>query len=269
MAVRLKILGSSSSGNCALLDTGETRLLIDAGLTGRKIEAALKPLGLTLNDIHAVLLTHEHQDHAQGIKGLSKVPGLQVYANRDTAKAVSEGLATQPEWKCFETGSEFRVRELSVRAFTVPHDAYDPVGFLVRTGAAEADLFNRPRCIGWVTDLGHLTPVVRERAAEAEVLLLESNYEDELLEKDEKRPWSIKQRIRGRHGHLSNADALAYLAARTDAAWRKVFLGHLSRDCNDVNLLRKRLGGSSFRQEIEYCVLEPERACDAVWDWEG
>ena len=112
-------------------------MLIDAGLTGRKIEAALKPLGLALTDLHAVLLTHEHQDHAQGIKGLSKVPGLQVYANRDTAKAVSEGLGTQPAWKCFETGSEFRLRELSVRAFTVPHDAYDPVGFLVRTGAAE------------------------------------------------------------------------------------------------------------------------------------
>lgn len=237
MELNFKVLGSNSSGNCALLVTDSAKVLIDAGFSARRICSMLRENNLSIEDIDGIFITHEHNDHAVGLRGLAKHRHLRFFANRDTARAIQKRLNQRPNWEVFETGSHFEFRDLKVTSFSVPHDAYDPVGFVFEWGYD--DLFSPLRRLAWVTDLGYIPGLVQEHIREADILVIEANYDDQLLENDPKRPWSVKQRIRGRHGHLSNQDALAFISEMEEARWEQIFLVHLSRDCNDVALLEK------------------------------
>lgn len=232
MEQNFHVLGSNSSGNCALLVTETTRVLIDAGFSARKILGLLADRGLSIQDIDGVFITHEHHDHASGLRGLAKYPHLRFFANRDTARAIQSRLQRRPSWHVFETGADFSFRDLQVSSFSVPHDAYDPVGFVFEWGYG--DLLSARRRLGWITDLGYIPDLVRERIREVDILVVEANYDDEMLDGDPKRPWSVKQRIKGRHGHLSNRDALRLLEETEAARWETVYLIHLSRDCNCI-----------------------------------
>ena len=253
MFADFQILGSSSSGNCALLRTGNSKVLIDAGFSGKRICGMLESAGESIDSIDAVFLTHEHSDHSQGIRGLSKRQDLPVYANRDTADAVQAKLSKRANWQIFQTGTHFHFRDLEVRSFSLPHDAYDPVGFSFHWGEPD-DLFSPPQSLAWVTDLGYMPEHVREHIRTVETLVIEANYDEDLLDRDEKRPWSTKQRIRGRHGHLSNDAAyevLCGLSGRSKV--REVYLAHLSRDCNSVERVRDKfaqLADSDFAINI-------------------
>jgi phosphoribosyl 1,2-cyclic phosphodiesterase len=230
MAMRLSILGSGSAGNSALLQTDNTRVLVDAGFSAKRLGEMLDELGEKFERIDAIFLTHEHGDHAAALTGLARFPHLRVFANRATANALQAGLKHRPAWQLFETGATFRFRDLEVSSFAVPHDAQEPVGFLLAHG--EDDLLAPRRSLAWLTDLGHAPQHVRERIREADVLVVEANHCPHMLEADTKRPWSVKQRIGGRHGHLSNEAARELLASVSAPRWRHVFLAHLSRDCN-------------------------------------
>ena len=230
MSLRFQILGSSSSGNCAFLQTGDCRILIDAGFSARRIGELLEDIGEHPENLDAVFVTHEHSDHVAGIRGLSRQPNLEVFANAPTAQAVRRGLKREVNWRVFETGTTIRFRDLEIESFSVPHDAYDPVGFLFRQGG---DLFHPEKSVAWITDLGHVPQLVREKARGAHILVLESNHCPRLLQRSE-RPWSLKQRIASRHGHLSNEAASDWLRETENPAWRQVFLGHLSNECNSV-----------------------------------
>jgi phosphoribosyl 1,2-cyclic phosphodiesterase len=230
MAFRFSILGSGSAGNSALLQTDNTRVLIDAGFSTKRLAGLLAEHGEGLEHIDAIFLTHEHGDHAAGLGGLARHPQIKVFANRATATALQAGLKHRVDWQLFETGATFRFRDLEISSFSVPHDAQDPVGFLIAHG--ENDLLSPRRSLAWLTDLGHAPANVRERIREADVLVVEANHCPKMLEADTRRPWSTKQRISGRHGHLSNTAARELLESTADARWRHVFLAHLSRDCN-------------------------------------
>lgn len=257
MQVDFHILSSSSVGNSALLRTGQSKILIDAGLSGRRIEGLLQQIGESIDTIDAVFLTHEHNDHAQGIRGLARRADLPIHANRDTAAAVQKKISKRPNWQIFETGSEFRFRDLTVRSFAVPHDAYDPVGFSFHWGE-EDDLFDQPGSLAWVTDLGYVPEHIKQHLREVQTLVIESNYDDELLEKDTRRPWSTKQRIRGRHGHLSNDATYDLLEDLSGTGiLQSVFLAHLSKDCNSLEKVRSRF--SAFHQEKWVIkIIDPE-----------
>lgn len=233
----LHILGSSSSGNCAVLQTAQCRILIDAGFSGRRIRAMLEAVGLTLDDIDAVFITHEHSDHIAGLRGLASQPQLKFFANADTARVIQRKLPRPLEWHTFATGSCFQFCDLEVSSFSLPHDAADPVGFLFTSG--EDTLFSPRRTLAWCTDLGYVPRTVAESVRQADCLVIESNHDTELLESDERRPWSVKQRISGRHGHLSNQAAFDFLSSIERPRWRQVFLGHLSRDCNELSLVER------------------------------
>jgi phosphoribosyl 1,2-cyclic phosphodiesterase len=233
MAMRFCILGSGSAGNAAFLQTEGARVLIDAGFSARRLGAMLAAIGETLERIDAIFLTHEHGDHAAAIDGLKKFPQIRVFANAATARTVQARLGHRPDWQIFETGATFRFRDLEVRSFSVPHDAQEPVGFRFTAGH-EHDLFAPRRSLAWVTDLGYVPQHVHEHLREADVVVIESNYCSDLLQADVKRPWSLKQRISGRHGHLSNQHARELIEAVGSPRWRHVFLAHLSRDCNSV-----------------------------------
>jgi phosphoribosyl 1,2-cyclic phosphodiesterase len=255
MAMRFSILGSGSAGNSALLQTDNTRVLVDAGFSAKRLAEMLAELGEKLEQIDAIFLTHEHSDHAAGLTGLARFPGIKVFANRATAATLQAGLKHRVDWQLFETGGTFRFRDLEVSSFAVPHDAQDPVGFLIAHG--EDDLLSPRRRLAWLTDLGHAPVHVRERIREADVLVVEANHCPQMLEADTKRPWSTKQRISGRHGHLSNAAARELLESAASPRWRHVFLTHLSRDCNSPAAVAAACGAVLTARACGFSVVAP------------
>jgi len=256
MAMRFCILGSGSSGNSALIVTAEARVLVDAGFSIRKLERLLAAAGESLGRIDAIFLTHEHSDHSAAVEGLKKFPGIRIFANGATARAVEKALDHQPAWQTFETGSRFRFRDLEVESFPVPHDAHDPVGFRFTNGW-EGDLFSPRRSMVWLTDLGHAPPNVREHIRECEVVVVEANHCPLLLKADLRRPWSLKQRISGRHGHLSNDATRELLASVASPRWRRIYLTHLSRDCNTPEAVEAALAEVRAALGCEFAIVGP------------
>lgn len=256
MAMRFCILGSGSSGNAALLQTEGARVLVDVGFSGRKLRQLLHDVGETMERIDAVFLTHEHGDHTAGIDALKKFPHVQVFANAATARAVQAKLDHRPAWQVFQTGARFRYRDLEVDAFAVPHDAQEPVGFTFASGH-EGDLFNPRRSLAWLTDLGHTPAHVVERLREVDVVVVESNHCPHLLRADVKRPWSTKQRISGRHGHLSNEGVRELLASVASPRWQHIFLTHLSRECNSLTAVETAIADLRTQLGCRFSIVEP------------
>ncbi len=223
VSVQFTILGSGSGGNCAYLEAGETRLLIDAGFSGRQIRQRLATLGRVPETLSGILVTHEHSDHICGLAVIAERAGIPVYCNRLTREAIEFSLKVKLNFRTFETGAGFDLGDVGVDTFSIPHDAQDPVGFLLRTHSGN---------IGFLTDLGHATKLVVERVRPANVLVLEANYDPKLLQEDTRRPWSVKQRIVSPHGHLSNEAAGKVAAEIVTSDLQHIYLGHLSGDCN-------------------------------------
>ncbi len=257
MGMRFCILGSGSAGNSALLVTENTRVLVDAGFSARKLAALLGAVGESLEKIDAVFLTHEHGDHCAGLEGLKKFPHVKVFANAPTSRAVQSCLGHKPDWQIFQTGARFKYRDLDVESFAVPHDAQEPVGFRFSSGV-DGDLFSPRRSVAVFTDLGYAPQNIQECLRECDVVALESNHCSELLKADTRRPWSTKQRISGRHGHLSNTAACQLLAAVASPRWRRIYLTHLSRDCNSRAAIELAFAG--IRTNLRTCeisIVEP------------
>jgi phosphoribosyl 1,2-cyclic phosphodiesterase len=230
VSVQFTILGSGSNGNCAYLETSGTRLLIDAGFSAKQIRERLAQIGRAPESLTGILLTHEHTDHTNGLGTLCARLPIPIYCNRLTKEAVELQFKTKFDFRIFSTGACFETGDVLVETFSVPHDAYDPVGFMLRTHGAR---------IGFLTDLGHATKLVIERVRTSNVLVLETNHDLKLLQDDPRRPWSVKQRIMSRHGHLCNEAAAAVLEQLVSAELGHVFLGHLSKDCNKPELARR------------------------------
>jgi phosphoribosyl 1,2-cyclic phosphodiesterase len=255
MSMKFCILGSGSAGNSALLQSAGARVLVDAGFSARKTDQLLASVGESLARIDAIFLTHEHGDHAAIVSGLHRYPHIQVFANAANARTLQDRLDFKLTWQLFETGTRFRFRDLEIESFSVPHDAQDPVGFLFATG--DGDLLSPRRRLAWLTDLGHCPQHIHERIREVDILVVEANHCAELLKADTKRPWSLKQRISGRHGHLSNQSTRALLEAVASPAWRHIFLTHLSRDCNSPDTVRRAFAGAAFTDGCLLSVVEP------------
>ncbi len=232
MAVQFTILGSGSGGNCAYLEVDDTRILIDAGFSGRQIRQRLAQIGRTPESLHGILITHEHSDHIQGVLALCGKLGIPIYCNRLTREAIELQFEERFDCRIFVTGSGFEVGSIAVDTFSVPHDAYDPVGFLFHPAGVK---------IGFITHSGPPTKFVGERVREANILLLEANHDLKMLKDDPKRPWSLKQRILSRHGHLSNEAAADVIQEIVTAELRHLYLGHLSRDCNTPELAHRTI----------------------------
>ena len=249
----ITVLGSGSSGNCALISTDRCRLLVDAGLSARQTVSKLDQLGVKPEELDGILLTHEHCDHASGLEVLCRRrEQLPIFCNKVTAEALRHGgtLREHRNWQYFTTGKDFEIADIAVQTFSVPHDAVEPVGFM----------FHHERAaLGFLTDLGYATKLVHERIKSATTLLIETNHDNALLSADTKRPWSVKQRITSRHGHLSNeaaAEVIAHLLAG-GGKLRRAVLGHLSSDCNspDLAIATVREKGAFSRPDLEvFCA---------------
>ncbi|MDR2807215.1 MAG: MBL fold metallo-hydrolase [Puniceicoccales bacterium] len=244
-------LGSSSQGNCLLVRSTEGNFLIDAGLTGKQIVDRLFNLGFGINDIDAIFITHEHADHCQGLRGLGKWDHLRFFANEATATAIDDKLGKQFHWNYFRSGESFYYKSLFVETFLIPHDAVEPIGYLLRSE-------NGGKSLCWMTDLGYIPPQLQRYAKDSEILILESNYDHTLLESD-RRPQAIKNRIRGRYGHLSNESAFNLITNADRPQWQKIFLAHLSRDCNHPEIITALLGEKVCRR-FNITVVNPNHA---------
>lgn len=222
--VRVCVLGSGSDGNCTWIECGGDAILVDAGLSARRTIRTLHDCGLDERKVRAICITHEHGDHTKGVARLHALLGVPVYANTGTARAVKNVPAEC--WKCFVTGNPFAVGPFSLFPFALPHDAYEPVGYRISCGGTR---------IGVATDLGMPTTLVRGMLRGCRLLVLEANHDEEMVRLSD-RSWSLKQRILGNQGHLSNRMAAALVAEVAGDTLETVVLAHLSGECNREEL---------------------------------
>jgi phosphoribosyl 1,2-cyclic phosphodiesterase len=280
--VRFTVLASGSKGNSTIVSGGHTRILVDAGLSCRELFRRMKLAGEDPATLDAVIVTHEHQDHVNGLAVTARKLGIPVYFTEGTHRAwlrwvmprrqmtyaewleqcrkqaaarqaeadategdpdeaeIAQGVETaetttpekDPTWlpsvRYFQAGQKFQIGDIAVSPFTIPHDAVDPVGFVFETEGVR---------LGVATDLGYITPNVKAQLKRLDVLLLESNHDLEML-RDGPYPWSVKQRVLSRVGHLSNDAASHFLEEEYDGQATYVILGHLSESNNLPYLAR-------------------------------
>ena len=207
--------------------TMATALLVDAGLSGKETFKRLVIAGRDPAAIRAILLTHEHGDHVGALGVLHRRLKADVYANTGTIQGVEKSLGKlDMPWQVFSTGFPFQVGDITVDPFTVCHDGLDPVGFIFAAGGVR---------VGVVTDIGMVTSVVREKLRNCDAIVIEANHDEKMLQNSQ-RTWLLKQRIAGRQGHLSNRCAAELVAECAGPQLKKVFLAHLSSDCNRPEL---------------------------------
>ncbi|MBQ7182619.1 MAG: MBL fold metallo-hydrolase [Clostridia bacterium] len=218
-------LFSGSSGNCGYLSAGGTRVLVDAGLSGRQIGEALSSVGGSLEGVQGIVITHEHSDHVKGAGILSRKYHIPIYANEGTWNAMARALGkVDPSLRrIFVTGEDFYIGDITVQTFDIPHDAADPVGFRFYHGRSSVSV---------ATDMGYVRPSVLKAVAGSDLVLWESNHDIDMLRGNPRYSLALKQRILGRHGHLSNEASADGVLRLMDTGVRQVVLGHLSGENN-------------------------------------
>ena len=217
-------LYSGSSGNSFFVQSDTTNLIIDAGVSLKKISTALKKININGENIDAILVTHDHIDHTKSIATLSNKYNIPVFANQKTWEAISDiaQKITDENRKFFNISEIFSIGDIKIFPFNTPHDAADPCGF---------NLYHEDKKISIATDIGHVSEELLNHLKNSSCILLEANYDTEIL-KYSKYPYLLKQRISGNQGHLSNISAAKTLINLYDYGLQKALLIHLSKENN-------------------------------------
>jgi phosphoribosyl 1,2-cyclic phosphodiesterase len=248
------VLASGSKGNCLFVSDGDTSLLIDAGLSGSEIERRLASRGIDPRTLTALVVSHEHQDHVQGVGVMARRYRLPVYISRTTCLAAQSCLGRIETYRRFECGESFRVGQIDIHPFPLSHDAADPAGFTFRREAAK---------VGLATDLGVATAVVRENLKDCQVLILEANHDPHMLIEGSY-PWPVKQRIKGRTGHLSNNDSRELLLAVKHDRLAHVILAHLSQENNTCEKALSMVGQALTSSRTTLSVATQHQCGDLI-----
>lgn len=227
------LLGSGSSGNAVLVWSEQTKILIDNGFSGKELEKRADAIGVSLDGLEAIFVTHEHGDHVRGVGVLARKRDVPVYITPPTHASLGGKLGVLPKLEYFDSGDSVRINDLEVGSFAVSHDAVDPVSFTVMNGGAR---------LGIATDLGHSSALVRTRLAGCHALVLESNYCPDRLRMGDY-PAQLKQRIHSRMGHLSNQEMCSLLSDLMHDALQWVVLVHISENNNCPKLVSKLAKG--------------------------
>ena len=240
--IRFTVLGSGSTGNAVLISTETTTVLVDAGLSAREILRRLAAVGVDQEKLDAVLITHEHSDHAGGLRVLLNTIKCPVFISRETEDSYyctrktngngeSEGVKRRQVLnnRTVEINSEreFRIGDIDFDAFRVPHDAADNFGFVAKHDGV---------CIATLMDFGHITPLIKQKLKGCDAIVIESNHSRDMLRTCPVYTWDLKQRILSRHGHLSNEDLCDWLTNDFDGSARNIVLAHLSQRANEPHL---------------------------------
>jgi len=216
--MKYSVLASSSSANCCFVQSSRGSFLIDAGLSGRATELRLKSIGVDIQSIEAIFVTHEHRDHIHAAGILSRRLRIPLFANHATAEFIEKPFGVE----YFETGVPFSWKGVEISPFQISHDAADPVGFRFEDNSC---------ALGYATDIGRVTPLLVHSLRECAGLVLEANHDSAMLF-DCQYPWQVKQRISSSHGHLSNDQAVGLLRKIAHLGLRCVVLAHLSEQSN-------------------------------------
>ena len=227
MAVRISVLASSSSGNCTFISTSRAKILLDAGISLSQVIKRLNSIGESLDHLDAVVISHEHIDHVNGLAAILSKKAIPVYITRETYEAIAPCPPCH-RLEFIESGQPFSINGLSICGFSIPHDAANPLGFCLEAEGIR---------IGHVTDLGYLTELVIQRIKGCDVVVLESNHDLEML-KVGPYPWPLKQRIMSSQGHLSNEVVGQFLNEEFDGKAQHIVLAHLSESNNHPDIAR-------------------------------
>lgn len=267
MGLRFSVLASGSSGNSMVVEGGETKVLIDAGLSAKKIEQLLGERDVKCAELEAIFVTHEHADHIKGLGALARKYDLPVYANEKTWEQLDKSIGAIAEMRrmVMETGCAVELGSMKIESYGISHDAAEPVGYCFYEG---------DRKLGLATDLGYMSSKVKDRLLDCDAIVLETNHDVEMLRMGHY-PWSIKRRILSDLGHLSNeAAGEAVIDLLGGRRLKRIYMAHLSRDHNLMDLARLTLNsvieerGVSLREErIELRDTYFDRATE--WDHLG
>ena len=251
MGVSVSLLASGSRGNCAVVASSRTRILVDAGLSCRETFKRIRSLGERPDQISAILITHEHSDHVTGLQRLASKLNVPVFLTEPTCHAWNRAMRDEegkipelPKVEHFSSGRSFQIGDIAIQPFTIPHDAADPVGYAFRANGVKVAI---------VTDLGYMPELVKHHLREAQFVMLESNHDLDML-KVGPYPWYIKQRVMSRTGHLSNHVVSEFFADSEvfDGQARHLVLAHLSEQNNNPDLARLSAEEGLNRRPAEF-----------------
>jgi phosphoribosyl 1,2-cyclic phosphodiesterase len=250
-------LASGSKGNCIYLGTEKTKVLIDAGISAKSLKLKLAEIDVDLADIDAILITHEHNDHVQGLKTLAYKYGIPVLANQETAKGIVAIFRDCPKFKIFCTGESFEFGDFQFHPFSIQHDTIDPVAFTVHINELK---------LGFCTDLGFATSLVQAKLQDCDYLYLEANHQPSMVHASP-RPMVYKQRVLGRSGHLSNEACANLLTHVHTSRLKHVHLAHLSSECNSPETALSVIGSILKAKgiELEMCVAPQDKISKPVY----
>jgi phosphoribosyl 1,2-cyclic phosphodiesterase len=220
--VRVCLLASGSKGNAIFIAAGSSKLLIDCGLSATEVLNRLAAIGVAGTELDAILVSHEHTDHTRGVGTLARKLKIPLVVSYPTCREIHTSLRKTDVIE-FEAGYQFTFKDILIDPFPITHDACDPVGFLIESTAGR---------VGVATDLGIVTRLVKEKLRGCRALVVESNHDEEML-LNGPYPWHLKQRIKSRHGHLSNTESAELLGELFHPGLETVFLAHLSEVNND------------------------------------
>ena len=241
--MRMVSIASGSSGNCIYIGSDNTHVLVDAGISNKRIEMGLNDLGLNARELDGILITHEHSDHIKGLGVLARKYGTPIYSTKETLEEIqdSKSLGEIPEdlMHPITPDVDFMVGDLEVKPFRIDHDAANPVAYRVQ---------NEKRSVAVATDMGHYSQYIIDHLQGLDAILLEANHDEDML-KNGSYPQILKQRILGTRGHLSNVSA-AWLLAHMERLPEEVFLAHLSQENNLPSLALQTVRGILDANEV-------------------
>lgn len=251
-AFKVTMLASGSKGNSALISTGKQNFLVDMGISCRALITNLKEVGINVEDLDGILITHEHIDHVRGLATFTKKYSVPVYSSEQTWRAILSKDGKIERRSCRIIGNSLKCGEVEVNSFAIPHDAVDPHGYLFKC--------NGSKC-AYITDTGFVTETVRQAAEDSDTLILEANHDVEML-KNGSYPYVLKQRILSTRGHLSNESA-GWLVANLPRVPESIILAHLSQENNLPSLaldtVRNILDSASLFNETRIVVASQNR----------
>jgi phosphoribosyl 1,2-cyclic phosphodiesterase len=274
--MKFTVLGSGSTGNAVLITTEKTKVLVDAGLSAREILRRLAAVGLDCNELDGILITHEHSDHAGGLRVLLRSVKCPVYISEATensyfgtrrgifdgeSEAVKRRDALLNRTERIESSREFRIGDIDFEPFTVPHDAADNFGFVAKKDGVK---------IATLMDFGCITTLIKEKLRGCDAIVVESNHSRDMLRTCSVYTWDLKQRILGRLGHLSNEDLADWLANEFDGSARHIVLAHLSQRANEPHLARLmaesalQMRPPLFRTETKITLSNPKEPTEWI-----
>lgn len=255
--MKISILGSGSGGNATYIESERGKILIDAGFSCKKIEERLNSIQRKISDINGILITHEHIDHIQGAGIISRKYNIPIYITPESFKAGEGKLGKiAPENLKLIDNNKFIINDsLLIKPFDVMHDAQRTVGYRIESQNGKVAAIS--------TDIGYVSNIVRENFKEADIMVIESNYDYNML-MNCSYPWDLKARVKSRNGHLSNNEAAKFVKEMYNEKLKKVYLAHISKDSNNPDIVRDTIAQElrENRIRLEYELARQDIATE-------